>query len=214
MTLADLWDWLESKVFPLPSLQGKRPLFNFYNQDLEQVDCPGGSAIRRTNLRNYLASFPERPTTLILGEAPGWRGCRFSGVPFSSEALLVEGLLPFRGEASSLAPHPLDERTADQFWRALRRFHPQFIIWNCLPLHPHLPDQPLTNRSPIYKEVLTFAPLLIELLDILKPKKVIAVGRNAQIVLRQNGVDALAVRHPSHGGARIFHRQIREILEL
>ena len=49
------------------------------------------SAMRRHNLSLYLRRMAERqPRLLLLGEAPGYRGCRVTGVPFTSESILLD----------------------------------------------------------------------------------------------------------------------------
>ena len=98
MQIQAIWDFLEASLF-LDSYHeyDPSPVFNIYtetNPDLEHLDA---AQIRRSNLYNYLSSFLERPSILIVGEAPGWRGCRFSGVPFTSESQLYSAKFPFKG---------------------------------------------------------------------------------------------------------------------
>ena len=57
--------------------------------------APGdaNNAVRRSNLRLYLqAMAARRSTTLLVMEAPGYRGCRLTGVPVTSRKVLLEGL--------------------------------------------------------------------------------------------------------------------------
>ena len=65
---------------------------------------------RQGNLLNYLLHFEGKPRYLIVGEAPGPWGCRFSGVPFTSERQLAQGELPFAGEPTSIHNPPVAER--------------------------------------------------------------------------------------------------------
>jgi hypothetical protein len=52
---------------------------NFCNQYSEQVNV---SSIRRDNLYLYFQQMVKRhPQLLLVGEAPGYRGCRLTGVP-------------------------------------------------------------------------------------------------------------------------------------
>jgi hypothetical protein len=46
--------------------------------------------------------------------------------------------------------------------------------------------------------------LLSWLLDVLDPRVVVAVGRDAQVALSDLGIDAMQVRHPSYGGQSDF----------
>src|SRR5262249_50780611 len=55
--------------------------FNFY-RDGE------GAALRRERLSAYLGARAEAPL-LLVGEAPGFRGARVSGIPFTSERQLT-----------------------------------------------------------------------------------------------------------------------------
>jgi hypothetical protein len=49
------------------------------------------SIVRRDNLRLYLNTMKKRnPSIMLIGEAPGYKGCRLTGIPFSSEYILKE----------------------------------------------------------------------------------------------------------------------------
>ena len=207
MVLDDVWSLFESRVFSVPSTQdGPAPLFNQYRDRGLRVDRPDAGAIRRSNLFGYLSSFAECPSVLVVGEAPGWRGCRFSGVPFTSEAQLCDGALPFTGHQSSAASSPYAENTATIFWRSARPYGSSFLVWNCVPFHLHRPDDPLTNRAPTRREILAHLESLTALLALLEPRLVVAVGRSAGWALRQMDVPCTYVRHPSHGGADEFSK--------
>lgn len=211
MLLWPVWEWLEGEVFNLPAVvAGQRPCFNPYQGIAPGVDRPGADRIRRDNLRRYLESFTTWPEALVLGEAPGWRGCRFSGVPFTSEAQLA-GSLPFSGEPSSLAKLPHREAAATIFWRVMLDYHPRFLAWNSLPLHPHQPGQPCTNRTPTQAETCQADAGLAKLVGLLQPPRVIAVGNNARLTAQRLGLEAIQVRHPGRGGAQAFASGMRQI---
>ena len=209
MLLDDLWHFFQKTIFTLPgSYAADRPTFNFYCQELPGIDLPGAAAIRRENLKAYVSSFFERPEMLLVGEAPGWRGCRFSGVPFTSEAQLCAGELPFQGMKSSLGSKAYREASATIFWDTMRPLHPGFFVWNALPLHLHQPGKPLSNRRPTQHELQAGAQILHQVVHLLKPRFVIAVGKSAGVALDLAGAEYLNVRHPSHGGARDFNKGI------
>ena len=49
------------------------------------------SKIRRQNLYIYLNFMQNLPTSVLLvGEAPGHRGCKLTGIPFTSEKILMK----------------------------------------------------------------------------------------------------------------------------
>jgi uracil-DNA glycosylase len=212
MQLQPLWEFVERRVFPYPSIQEEDIAhFNPYRGFDLAHDLPQADEIRRRNLYDYLSSFSDQPAALVIGEAPGWRGCRFSGVPFTSEALLLTGELPFQGRQSSRRQPPYAEASATIFWRVMRPYHTKFLVWNCFPYHPHQPGNPLSNRSLREGEIRAHMERLADLIAVLKPDQVIAVGKCAQNALAELGLPALPVRHPSHGGARQFTRSMQAI---
>ncbi len=209
-----LWEYFNEQVFTRrPRCQPGQPLFNPYLSDDPLVDLPGAHLQRRVNLRAYLAFFTTPPPLLLVGEAPGWRGARFSGVPFTSEAQLTRGEVPFEGCQTSSRAAPLQETTAAAFWTALDALAGQALAWNSLPFHPHREDDILSNRTPTLLELRQHADILSGVIEQLHPRQIIAIGHKARQFLRENSFDCLVVRHPAHGGSRQFTSQIRKILK-
>ena len=93
--LNEIWKLFEAELF---TAESTATLFNHYRDEDRQYDRKGAAEIRRENLWNYLDSFRRVPKILIIGIAPGYQGCRFSGVPFTSERQLCNGALPFSGK--------------------------------------------------------------------------------------------------------------------
>jgi hypothetical protein len=209
MPLDDLWQFLERTVFIEPSTP---TLFSQYNQTAPVFDRTDAVAIRRENLRNYHSHFDRRPATLLVGEAPGPNGCRFSGVAFTSEFQLVSKSLPFAGAQSSNRATPYKEASASTFWSAMVGFESQAFIWNCVPFHPHEEDKPLSIRAPTTAEVRRYAHILRGVVEVLQPRHVVSIGNHASRALRELGISAEHVRHPSHGGVAEFRAGIRRIL--
>lgn len=208
MIINDLWNLLEKKVF---SIRSTNILFNQYRDKDLSVDLPNADKIRRGNLMSYLKCFSKRPSIVIVGEAPGPWGCRFSGVPFTSEAQLCNGILPFVGCQSSVRDSPYMEKTATIFWNIMLPYHPKFFIWNCIPFHPHNNSEILSIRNPTRDEVSMYSKLLSEILSLFKSQHVIAVGRKAELALNQTGVSCTYVHHPSRGRTNDFIRDIKGI---
>lgn len=222
MPLNDIWDLFQKRVFPIQSTE---ILFNQYKDSDPIVDLPNASNIRKQNLKNYLESFPERPYILVVGEAAGPWGCRFSGVPFTGEKQLCMHALPFQGHRSSKEKPlletkkmpPYTSQSAETFWRVMKPYHPEFFVWDCVPFHPHDPDKILSIRSPKLEEVGFYSELLKEIIEIIKikPRHIVAVGRKAELGLRLIGVRPIYVRHPSCGGAREFRTRLaRELARM
>ena len=209
MPLDDLWQFLERTVFTEPSTP---TLFNQYNEMTPGIDKTDAVTIRRENLKNYHSHFDRRPAILLVGEAPGPSGCRFSGVAFTSEFQLVSKLLPFAGCQSSSRTKPYKEASATTFWSAMERFESHAFVWNCVPFHPHEEDKPLSIRAPTTAEIRKYAHILRGVVDVLQPRHVVSIGKHAARTLRELGISAQHVRHPSHGGAGEFRAGVRRVL--
>jgi hypothetical protein len=185
--------------------------FNFYRDNAEELDVKGGNLLRVENLRKYLKTmYSINPEILFVGEAPGYRGARFSGVPFICESLFGdERIRRFLGDIKFNRTwngnKPMDELTAKAIWEAVEIIGRPVLFWNIFPFHLHKPGSPLTNRNPGKKEIFKGIIFLRELLKIFKSVKfVIAVGRKAQEGLSYLGINSLYVRHPANGGKKKF----------
>ena len=186
-----------------------------WNQYLDvdpTLERPDGAAIRRRNLRRYLEAFASASYVLV-GEAAGYAGCRFSGTPFTGEAQIVgPECLPWaRGmgfEQSSLG-ELWRERSGEMVWGALNGRR-DCVLWNAFPWHPY-GDRPLSNRKPKRSELERAAEVLRCFLALHPRAQVYAIGRVSQDTLGRLGVDAPYIRHPSHGGKTAFERGVRAL---
>lgn len=98
------------------------------------------------------------PMAILVGEAPGYQGCRYSGVAFTSERLLIEGAIPRIAPLShrlSRRARPFSEPSATIVWRTLYELGvaERTILWNAVQLHPHKPNEPWSNRTPTTDEL-------------------------------------------------------------
>ena len=192
-------------------------LFNPY-LDTDGHDGPGAPALRRANLEAALDAVAEaggRPDVLVVAEAPGPWGCRFSGVPFTSERQLLDPAFPVDGRPTSLrfaeTGEPITEYSGSIYWDAMLPHWGRFWTWNAVPMHPHKDGQPLTIRTPGVREVRRWHGLLAGVVEALEPRAVVAVGRKAEGALDAVGADPTYVRHPSQGGATLFREGVAEI---
>jgi uracil-DNA glycosylase len=205
--LERFWSFLETDVFKNTSEEISRQsghlLFNPYNKEKSEDDLEDAWRIRQNNLLGYFRSFREVPRVcaLVVGEAPGHRGVRFSGVPFTSEKQLCcdEFFRQFHGHRSSTDKQLNFSRTSEVFWDVMRGYHPKFIAWNCMPYHPYKAvDLPRSNRTPRSGDLKIGSRILGQLWACLqKPLQVIAVGSIAKKALEMAGIQAILVRHPA-----------------
>jgi len=157
--------------------------FNFYREGER-------AKLRRLRLLDYLVARQDAPL-LLVGEAPGHRGARVSGVPFTSERQLT-------GLGATEATATIVRRTLAELG-----LEEQVLCWNVVPTHPHLRGRPDTNRRPSRAEVEASQRFLRELA---RGRRVVAVGR-----LAERALGPPAVRHPSHGGATAFREGLRRL---
>lgn len=171
---------------------------------------------RRHNLQTYLALMhQQRPRLILLGEAPGYRGCRLTGIPFTSPQILTQ-LNSFLGQTASFQPgdewpEVAREASATIVWRTIGRWRPLPLLWNVFPFHPHQPGQPQSNRTPKTSEIAAGRPFLTRLRHLFPEAKIVAVGKKASGALAKWEVAHTAIRHPSHGGAKQFKTELREL---
>jgi uracil-DNA glycosylase len=159
-----------------------------------ELDRPGAAGIRAENLRRYLQARIRVPL-LLVGEAAGYRGCRFSGIAFTSERSLP------RDRWSSRNPRGWQEPSATIVHGALRELglEEQALLWNAVPLHAAGPH-PLSNRMPTAGELLEGVRWLERLIALIRPGHLLAIGRTAGRALP----DVPVLRHPANAGATLF----------
>ncbi len=207
---SEFWALLERQVFPVASTDR---LFNPYSGEHPDLDVQGAAATRRSNLYNYFDCFGAPPRVIFVAEAPGPWGCRFSGVPITSESQLVDPEFPIAGARTAAGrDEPLREYSASIFWRNLQDVFPAFLVWNTVPFHPHKPGEPLSIRTPTAAEIRRGSELLAPLCELTGSDYIFAVGRKAENALASVGVEAQYVRHPSQGGAVRFSESVRSFV--
>jgi uracil-DNA glycosylase len=207
--------------------------FNKFIERLAQTPAPEDSVnpfdyndpnttIRRNNLLLYLQQMEaKRPTVMLVAEAPGYRGMRLTGVPFSSRALIQEGIpeVGLYGEAQGYRitedgdNKAWREQTATIVWNTLKDLRPIPLNWNSYPFHPHLPGKPLSNRKPRKRELEIGKLFLLEMIDMFGIQTVVAVGNTAEETLNTLGIPCQKVRHPAQSGKNDFVRGITELLK-
>ena len=169
------------------------------------------------NMRRFLLFLASKPVRLALvGEAAGHRGCALTGMPFTSPETLATNANPFFAShrESMFRQGDVFEPSGRYVWGVADAHGVVPLLWNALPLHPHLPGKPRTNRTPRTKELELGKPFLAEVLDIYRPELVVAVGRKAEHSLGAlfPGLAFRTVRHPAMGGSTLFRNQMAEIL--
>ena len=171
-------------------------------------DCAGnGPEARLERLARHLDC---DPAFILVGEAPGYQGCRYSGIAFTSERLLMEGSIPritALTQRLSTRKLPFSEPSATIVWKTLYTLGiaERTVLWNALQLHPHRSDNLWSNRTPTPGELALGAPALRSLIAAFPAATVVAVGKKAEQLMVAMGVTpTTCVRHPANGGAKLF----------
>jgi len=206
-------------------------VFNpWWEVDKENDIGRNSPAIRRNQLRAYLQKRLRKAHIAVIGEAVGYRGGHFSGIPMTSERLLLGrsktvrlksndfffDINPRRTSKPEKCPDGFSEPTATIVWGALLRLGlkpDQFVLWNAFPWHSFDPRRGmLSNRTPKKSEQVAGLPVLKAFLELFSCDQVVALGKIAAAQLEELNVNAHCVRHPASGGARLFRHQIAEIV--
>ena len=141
--------------------------------------------VRRERLKKYLESFGA-PEFVFVGEAPGYKGCARTGVPFTSDD----------GEMSATI-------LTEAFKKELPDSTP--LMWNAFPFHPHEKGNIDSNRKPTAKE-LEIGKLYMRDFMKLFPSVTyfFAVGRVSEKMLKGLVDERMVeyIRHPAYGGKR------------
>lgn len=187
--------------FDLPAV------FNPWSNHCWSFDRPAAVSLRRRNLERVLnAALDAQVETIWIARDLGYRGGRRTGLPLTDEMhLRVAGEL-FGGislERATKGP-AVAERTAAVVWRVLQAIREPVVLWNVFPFHPHLPDDPQSNRCHTRAERQATWPLLQQLIEMIRPKQIVAIGRDAHASVMQLGIPCVPVRHPSYGGQSDF----------
>ncbi len=113
------------------------------------------------------------PQYLLLGEAPGYKGCRLSGIGFTSEKVLFQNpffeneRIEFINEADQLE----SEISATIVWSVISKLSSKPLIWNIFPFHPHTATNLQSNRTPTNMELEEGKKILRDLLQIFEIQK-------------------------------------------
>lgn len=191
--------------------------FNPYSDRCEMHDKACAPKERRSALLKLLQTASELGTeSLWIGRDLGYRGGRRTGMALTDEIHVQSYAKRWNIPITTVTKGPLvSERTADVIWSILDQIPERVFLWNVFPFHPYEDGSPFTNRAHSAAERKIGEEILVSLIEIIRPKKLVAIGNDAAASLRrQNFTETIKFRHPSFGGQTEFLQQARQVYGL
>lgn len=209
-------DKIELFINELAKEESTPTLTNVYSQREEQGN------ICRHNLSLYLHRIMENNSKIMLvGEAPGFHGCRLSGIPFTCEydftIAVVPGLMGKElGYEIFSKEKPEYELSASIVWPKLKEWHDAYgatpLLWNICPFHPHKEENVLSNRTPTSKEIQCGVSYFLQLVELFDIQYIGCIGRKSDGMVEKLGLPHTYLRHPSCGGIKLFSKMMDEFM--
>ena len=204
----------ESFIKELSRVELPENVFNQYS------NISHANSIRRKNLFLYLGQMAAFNSKIMLvGEAPSHRGCRLTGIPFTSEFILLNGIEEIglfgasRGyEKTSELEKISKEQSATIVWNTLAKFNSIPLLWNALPFHPFKYGNIFSNRTPTNNELKIGGAFLKPLIQLFNIQTIVAVGNKAEMTLKSIEVNCQKIRHPAQGGKADFVKGITYLM--
>jgi hypothetical protein len=188
-------------------------VFNPYSDRCVVHDVSDAPAWRAKTLLDLLeAAAATQLDSLWIGRDLGYRGGRRTGLALTDDVHLDEHATRWQIDVQRPTKGSIvAERTAAVIWGVLAAVSAPVFLWNVFPLHPHEPGEPFTNRAHTSFERRVGEELLAELVTLLRPSRLIAIGNDAAASAARVAGDSevIHVRHPSYGGQQDFLKQIR-----
>ena len=192
--------------------------FNPYSNRCNIHDLDDAPRRRLQTLQSMLEAATGREIDSIwIGRDLGYRGGRRTGLALTDDVHIREHAE--RWELSIDRPtmgEVVAEQTAAVIWRVLSQVKVSVFLWNVFPLHPHEPGNPFSNRSHNSRERRAGEEFLFQLILLLKPYRLVAIGNDAARTARRLSDQhrVIQVRHPSYGGQTQFLAQMSELYDL
>ena len=188
-----------------------------YNR-LHDVFNPYKDPAVKNNLRAYLEYMVDnyKNGILLVGEAPGHKGCKITGIPFTSGSVIKSKKNKiFRDIGHHIILSVIEsENTAKIVWNYLEGKKTLPLFWNSFPFHPHPKNNKNKNRPPSKDEVDKGISYLKQLANIFKPQRIAGIGRagEASVKLAFGLQEDSYIRHPSYGGKSDFIKGMNKII--
>ncbi|MBN4054805.1 uracil-DNA glycosylase [Nitrospira defluvii] len=209
-TKREIENFIEAISKPCPS-----GMFNPWSQQSAYDKNSHACLARQERFRYHLLC--PNPRILLIGEAAGYQGCRFSGIPFTSERLLLEGEIPgtaILNERLSTRGRPWSEPSATIVWKTLHKLGlaKTTVLFNAVPWHPEGKKGAFSNRTPTTAEKEAGLPYLKQFISLFPNLPIAALGLTAKTALDLLNLNHTQIRHPAYGGAKKFREGLNSLV--
>jgi hypothetical protein len=203
------------------SIQHAKKFDNVFNPYVDTCSegCDVADAPQRRS-RALLALLDSAAKTEIdsfwIGRDLGHGGGRRTGVALTDDVHIPAHELRWNISVERATIGPLvSELTACAVWGMLAQIRANIFLWNVFPFHSHERDRPFSNRDHSAKiERPAGLEIMEQLIRMLKPRRIIALGDDAERGVKKLKKDFQKVRHPSFGGQKVFADQIGHLYGL
>lgn len=168
------------------------------------------------NLKAYFSyHLTHKSKVLMVGEAPGHKGCRWTGIPFTSGDIIINSQMGiFKEIGHEITLYQIEkENTAATVWEIMNTLDTQPVFWNAFQFHPHGIGAISGNRKPDALEIREGSVYLKQVYELFKPKKLCSIGRVGELILKRLFPDKeiTYIRHPSYGGKEDFLKGVKQL---
>lgn len=191
-------------------------LANF--QNTSTVTNPYLNSDVANNLKLYLETMSKCTSKpiLLVGEAPGFKGCKITGIPFTSGTVFERFDHPILKEIKDdiVVSKVEAEKTATIVWEYLTQKSTIPLFWNSFPFHPHHEYNENSNRAPTNEEINIGMSYLQRLESIFQPVVIAGIGRKGELCAKKAFPDkeVMYIRHPSNGGKSDFIKGMNKLI--
>ena len=193
-----------------------KELTNF--QSTETVCNPYLNVNAAKNLHVYLEEMIKEKDKriLLIGEAPGHKGCKITGIPFTSGSVFKNVNHPLLNRiVDKLVFSKIEsENTATIVWEYLSKKSTTPLFWNSFPFHPYPLGDENKNRAPTSKEIEIGISYLKTIKTIYEPDVIAGIGWKGVECAKAAFPDEniVYIRHPSYGGKPAFIDGMEQLL--
>ncbi len=182
-------------------------LVNQYTTTFEQDGPLNGAGLRTANIDWYLKQRSDC-RVLLVSQAPGQLGARWSGIPLTDTQMIADGRLGSGYDYTHLASEP----SSRAVHAGLGDWHEQVLLWSVVPWHP-AGQTPDSNRKPTDEEIAAGTALLSTFVTERDFDLIVGLGAVAHAVLTALGISSERLPHPFYDGTDSCTDAIRDRME-